>query len=71
MNLSTSDLRNYRTEFHETWGSYRYMFFRFVVKARKERKRTRTRIKIIIIRNGAKTISLQKLFGRLNKDIDL
>jgi hypothetical protein len=36
MNLSTADLRNYRTEFHETWWSYRYMFlvdpkvFRFV-----------------------------------------
>jgi hypothetical protein len=36
--------------------------------ARKERRitRTRTRIIIIIIRNGAKTISLQTLFGRLN-----
>jgi hypothetical protein len=33
--------------------------------ARKER--TRTRIIIIIIRNGAKTISLQTLFGRLNE----
>ena len=38
MNLSTADLRNYRTEFHDTWWSYRYMFlvdpkvFRFVVK---------------------------------------
>jgi hypothetical protein len=38
MNLSTADLGNYRTEFHETWWSYRYMFlvdpkvFRFVVK---------------------------------------
>ena len=38
MNLSTADLRNYRTELHETWWSYRYMFlvdpkvFRFVVK---------------------------------------
>ena len=38
MNLSTADLRNYRTEFYETWWSYRYMFlvdpkvFRFVVK---------------------------------------
>jgi hypothetical protein len=38
MNLSTADLRNYRTEFHETSWSYRYMFlvdakvFRFVVK---------------------------------------
>jgi hypothetical protein len=36
-NLSTADLRNYRTEFHETWWIYRYMFlvdpafFRFVV----------------------------------------
>ena len=38
--------------------------------ARKERRITRTRriiIIIIIIRNGAKTISLQTLFGRLNK----
>jgi hypothetical protein len=39
--------------------------------ARKERRitRTRTRTRIIIIRrrNGAKTISLQTLFGRLNK----
>jgi hypothetical protein len=40
MNLSTADLRNYRTEFHETWWSYRYMFlvdpkvFRIVVKGR-------------------------------------
>ena len=25
MNLSTADLRNYWTEFHETWWSYRYM----------------------------------------------
>jgi hypothetical protein len=24
--LSTADLRNYRTEFHETWWSYRYIF---------------------------------------------
>ena len=38
MNLSTADLRNYGTEFHETWWSYRYMFlvgpkvFSFVVK---------------------------------------
>ena len=38
MNLSMADHRNYRTEFHETWWSYRYMFlvdpkvFRFVVK---------------------------------------
>ena len=38
MNLSTADLRNYWTEFHETWWSYRYMFlvgpkvFSFVVK---------------------------------------
>jgi hypothetical protein len=38
MNVSTADLRNYRTEFHETWWSYRYMFlvdpkvFRLVVK---------------------------------------
>jgi hypothetical protein len=34
--------------------------------ARKERRITRTRRIIIIIRNGAKTISLQTLFGRLN-----
>ena len=26
MNLSTADLENYWTEFHETWWSYRYMF---------------------------------------------
>jgi hypothetical protein len=38
MNLSMADLRNYRTEFHETWWSDRFMFlvdpkvFRFVVK---------------------------------------
>jgi hypothetical protein len=38
-NLSTADLRNYWTEFHETWWSYRYMFlvgpnvFSCVVKA--------------------------------------
>ena len=38
MNLSMADLRNYWTEFRETWWSYRYMFivdpkvFRFVVK---------------------------------------
>ena len=41
MNLSTADLRNYWTEFHETWWSYRYMFlvgpnvFSFVVKGAK------------------------------------
>ena len=38
--------------------------------ARKERRITRTRriiIIIIIIRNRAETISLQTLFGRLNK----
>jgi hypothetical protein len=27
MNLTTADLRNYWTEFHETLWSYRYMFF--------------------------------------------
>ena len=38
MNLSTADLRNYSTEFHETWWIYRYMIlvdpkvFNFVVK---------------------------------------
>jgi hypothetical protein len=26
MNLSTADLRNYWTKFHDTWWSYRYMF---------------------------------------------
>jgi hypothetical protein len=26
MNVSAADLRNYWTEFHETWWSYRYMF---------------------------------------------
>jgi hypothetical protein len=37
MNVSTADLRNYWTEFHETWWSYLYMFlvgpkvFSFVV----------------------------------------
>jgi hypothetical protein len=36
--------------------------------ARKERRITRGRRRIIIIRNGAKTISLQTLFGRLNYD---
>ena len=40
--------------------------------AQKERRITRTkRIIIIIIRNGAKTISLQTLFGRLNNLIDI
>jgi hypothetical protein len=34
-----------------------------------ERKKERKRIIIIIIRNGAKTISLQTLFGRLNNKI--
>jgi hypothetical protein len=38
MKLSMEDIRNYWTEFHETWWSYRYMFlvgpsvFSFVVK---------------------------------------
>jgi hypothetical protein len=38
MQLSMEDIRNYWTEFHETWWSYRYMFlvgpkvFSFVVK---------------------------------------
>ena len=36
-----------------------------MVHGKKERKR---RIIIIIIRNGAKTISLQTLFGRLNNN---
>jgi hypothetical protein len=44
MNVSTADLRNYWTEFHETWWSYRYMFlvgptvFSFVVKGVKSHK---------------------------------
>jgi hypothetical protein len=45
MNLSTADLRNYWTEFHETWWSYRYMFLVgpkvFVHVPRKERKKER------------------------------
>jgi hypothetical protein len=36
-----------------------------MVHGKKERKKERKRR--IIIRNGAKTISLQTLFGRLNK----
>ena len=42
MNVSAADLRNYWTEFHGTWWSYRYMFlvdlkvFRFVVKGVKD-----------------------------------
>ena len=42
--------------------------------ARKERRiiiRIRIRIIIIIIRNGAKTISLQTLFGRLKKLLNI
>jgi hypothetical protein len=44
--------------------------------ARKERRiiiriRIRIRIRIIIIRNGAKTISLQTLFGRLKKLLNI
>ena len=39
-----------------------------MVRGKKERKRKRRRRIIIIIRrNGAKTISFQMLFGRLNK----
>jgi hypothetical protein len=37
-----------------------------MVRGKKERKRKRRRRRIIIIRNGAKTISLQTLFRRLN-----
>ena len=39
MNVSAADFRNYWTEIHETWWSYRYMFlvglkvFSFVVKS--------------------------------------
>jgi hypothetical protein len=32
MNLSTADLRNYSTKFHETWWSYRYMFPHFLCR---------------------------------------
>jgi hypothetical protein len=38
MNVSTANIRNYWTEFHETWWSYRYIcvigpiVFIFVVK---------------------------------------
>ena len=38
MNVSTSDLMNYWTEFHETWWGYKYIFlvgprvFSFLVK---------------------------------------
>jgi hypothetical protein len=39
---------------------------KFMVRGKKERKRKRRRRRIIIIRNGAKTISLQTLFRRLN-----
>ena len=43
---------------------------KFKCHGKKERRRRRRRIIIIIIiirrRNGAKTISLHKLFGRLN-----
>jgi hypothetical protein len=64
MNLSTADLRNYRTEFHETWWSYRYMF---LVDPNKNKNNNKKRSKNnkspklclgdLIIRNGAKTIS--------------
>jgi hypothetical protein len=37
MNLSTADGRNYRTEFHETGWSYRYMFL-VGPKEKKEKK---------------------------------
>jgi hypothetical protein len=37
-----------------------------MVHGKKERKKERKRRRIIIIRNRAKTISLQTLFGRLN-----
>jgi hypothetical protein len=41
-------------------------------KKERKRKRRRRRIRIIIIiRNGAKTISLQTLFGRLNNSFTL
>jgi hypothetical protein len=68
MNLSMADLRNYWTEFHETWWSYRYMFLVDPKVSRKERKKERRRRIIIIIRNGAKTISLPTMFGRLNNN---
>jgi hypothetical protein len=37
-----------------------------MVHGKKERKKERKRRRIIIRRNGAKTISLQTLFGKLN-----
>ena len=45
---------------------------KFMCQGKKERKKERRRIRIIIIiiiRNGAKTINLQMLFGRLNNII--
>ena len=45
---------------------------KFMCHGKKERKKERRRIRIIIIiiiRNGAKTINLQMLFGRLNNII--
>ena len=49
---------------------------KFMVHEKKERKRKRRRRRIIImiiilIRNGAKTINLQTLFGRLNNSFTL
>jgi hypothetical protein len=38
-------------------------------KERRIKRRIRIIIIIIIIRNGAKTLSLQTLFGRLNNEI--
>jgi hypothetical protein len=60
MNLSTADLRNYCTEFHETWWSYRYMIlvdpkvFSFVVKE----------VKVIFLR-GSKNpmVNVRNKFG--------
>jgi hypothetical protein len=46
MNLSTADLRNYWTEFHETLWSYRYMFLvgeRKKERRKKERKKEKER----------------------------
>jgi hypothetical protein len=67
INVDLNDLATCFSNFH--WSN-----LIFTIGARKERRITRTRIIIIIIiiiiirRNGAKTISLQTLFGRLNNN---
>jgi hypothetical protein len=58
-----ADLRNYWTEFHETWWSYRYMFlvghkvFSFVVTLSKLYcKHQQCKIKIKVLKNVIRTI---------------